>query len=197
MMRKDVEDAVKRLLDRPEISSQHLRPNRWVFTSKRVLTEMLLIYRQPGDRDGDATFIPSLVELGVSLGSAGIIPCPFERDKSEKRVARYDIKLTNGAIKNLEKIREEKGWTIQKLMANAVYTGLLLSYPDYIPGHEYRIWIPEYGNRGREPNSRWIEFQGEQCKVLEPDNKRDPWVKCQIGEKVADIRKDWLFPLTK
>jgi hypothetical protein len=195
LTRGDVEAAIQRLLDRPEIPSTHLRPNRWVFTSKRVLTEMLLIYRPLGDRDGDATFIPSLIELGISDGLAGIISCPFERDKSENRIARYDIKLTNSTVEKLETIRDEKGWTVQRLMANAAYTGLLKSYPEFLPEAEFKMFVPEYKLPGREPNIYWLQFQGEQVKILEKDNRRDPWVKCLVKGKELDVRKDWLFSL--
>lgn len=181
-----IQEAVRTQFNLPEHGkSRLLKEHRIVMSCRRVTCEMLETYRYPGDRDNDITFIPYLLDLGIKKG---IIINPFERKRIEKRLAFYSLKLNQLQIATFEAVRLDKGWNIQTLLINAVYTGLLHSFPDFEIGSQWRVQALRYPS-AYQPNIEWLQYTNCIATVCGKNNVRDPWIECEIDHEGTTVKK--------
>ena len=193
-------EKIKEALELRKRPSEHLRIKRILFQTRRPFTEMLETYRSlyaPTDRDNDPLFIHRLLDLGIQhyAEHEWVQDCPWEVEREEPLSSYYPLNLSLPQFNMIESVGFEEGWTLQRSTAAIVYTGLLLTYPDWAVGEKVQIQIIEYPDVPYQPNEDYLIYQGQVGIIGKKSNLRTCWesVKFDTKRESVAMRKDWLY----
>jgi hypothetical protein len=193
LSKETIQEAIRETLNLDPLPSPWLLSERYTLWAKREFAEMLEAYRarfRAGDRDNDPSFLPELIEVG--LNEPNLFPCPFEKAR-ENRLALYLLRVTEDVETDWDKIIKRKGWTEQKFLSYAVWTGLMASFPTYNPGDKVRIKPLEYPMLPYQPNLLWLKYKNQRGTITQHSSRIDPWEYVKIKDREIKIRKDWVF----